>query len=54
MVTTDSVRPTVAMAFSPRRLTKNMSTTAKTLSRLSSMTMGMASRTTATAMAPWV
>src|SRR5688572_1395254 len=54
MVMTDSVRPTVAMAFSPSLLTKNMSTTANTLSRLSSSIMGMASRKTALGMLPFV
>jgi hypothetical protein len=42
-VRTDSVSPTVAMAFAPSRLTQKTSTTAKRDSSTISSTMGMAS-----------
>jgi hypothetical protein len=40
IVIASSVKPTAAMAFAPSLLTKKMSTTAKTLSRLSSSITG--------------
>jgi hypothetical protein len=43
-VSTDSVRPTVAIAFAPSRLTQKTSTTAKSDSSTISSTIGMASR----------
>ena len=39
----DSVKPTVATAFAPKRATKKTSTTANTLSMIISRTMGIAS-----------
>ena len=41
--TSDSVKPTVATAFAPKRATKKTSTTANTLSMIISRTMGIAS-----------
>jgi hypothetical protein len=43
IVSSDSVRPTVATASAPRRATKNTSVTAKTLSIAISSTIGTAS-----------
>jgi len=43
-VSIDSVRPTVAIASAPSRLTQNTSTTAKSDSRTISNTLGMARR----------
>ncbi len=42
-VSTDSVSPTVAMAFEPSRLTQNTSTTANSDSSTISSTIGIAS-----------
>ena len=54
IVMTDSVSPTVAIAFRPSFPTKNISTTANTLSRLSSSIIGTARRMMALGMLPWV
>ena len=53
-ISMDSVRPTVAMAFAPRRATQNTSTKANSDSISISSTMGMASRTTARPIESWV